>query len=44
MNTAYNTLTTWSGGAMAAGFGGSAGDICQTAVVRIGRGAWAGIT
>ena len=34
MNTAYNTLTTWSGGAMAAGFGGSAGDICQTAVVR----------
>ena len=34
MNTAYYTLTTWSGGAMAAGFGGPAGDIRQTAVVR----------
>lgn len=34
MNTAYYTLTTWSGGAMAAGFDRAADCARQTAIVR----------
>lgn len=34
MNTAYYTLTTWNGGAMAAGFDGAAGCTRQAAMVR----------
>ena len=36
MNTAYNTLTTWSGGAMAAGFDGTADAGRRSALVRQG--------